>query len=172
MWLSLHLCMDWLHTEIGILSEAVTKSVLFFVQFKLLQKCAQICTPRDCCLCLVTAVCVWWWQCVSAEVSCFPFQRTQVSHTYRNGHPVNFISPACIIPKGFDDSLQIDIKCLQERFATIEGFHGLWEKKQRELPSDTLSDCWSKQRKEWKKYKWIWIMTHTWSTLISQMKRF
>lgn len=60
MWLPLHLCVDWLHTEIGILSEAVTKSVLFFVQFKLLQKCAQIWTPCDCCLCLMVTVCFCW----------------------------------------------------------------------------------------------------------------
>lgn len=86
---------------------------------------------------------------------------------------INFISPACIMPKGFDDSLQIDIKCLQKRFATIGDSMVCGKRNKRELSSDnTLSDCWSKQKKEWKEYKWIWIMTHTWSTLISQMKDF
>lgn len=78
----------------------------------------------------VTAVCVWWWKWIPVEPQDSFFQRTQISRTYRNGHPVNFISPACVIPKGFDYSLQIHIKSLQEWFATIEGFHGLEEKKE------------------------------------------
>lgn len=64
----------------------------------------------------------------------FPFSNVLRSHIPTEWSSRNFISPACIIPKGFDDSLQIDIKCLQKRFATIEGFHGLWEKKQKNFP--------------------------------------
>lgn len=111
-------------------------------------------------------------KCVSGGVSCFLFQCPQISHTYRNGHPVNFISPACVIPKRFDDPLQIHIKSLQERFATIEGFHGLREKKQRELSSDTLYDFRSRRKKKVREHRWIWTAVHTCSTLISQIQRF